>query len=126
MMSQILQQRHDAPMLLARFAASLTDIDERCFMVEVAQLFMFTRDSLASRFVVTFRQQETVAGGLSRAEEKCYFDTRVAAEGYVSKLRAISTDDGMALITMKQGRVLLQHFSYVSGVWGWTCCETLV
>ncbi len=117
MMAQILQQRHDAPMELARLAALLVDVDERSFMIEVAQELMFSQAPLASHFVVTFLQQVPVDSGLSRAEEKCYFDTRVSADAYVNKLKSRAPDDGMARITMKQRRTLLQHLSYVRGGW---------
>jgi len=117
MMAQILQQRHDATMELARMAVRLEDLDERSFMIEVAQEMMFTRAQLVSQFVVTVQRQELVAGGLSRTEEKCYFDTFESADACIRSLRGAPSAGGMARITMRRGKSLLQHLSEVDGEW---------
>jgi hypothetical protein len=117
MMAEILQMRHDAPMAMARFAAQLEDLDERCFMVEVAQKLLFSRDALRSQFVVTMQFQKAVVGGLSRAEEKIYFDRFADADTCVRNLQATSDLDGSIRIRMKWGHKVLQHFSSVDGTW---------
>ena len=122
MMAQILQQRHDAPIALARFASQLVDLDERCFMVEVAQRLIFSRTAVVSQFVVALQLQKIVVGGFMRAEEKFFFDSYEAAHDCFFKKKIADYGQAYVSLTMKEGRKLLHQFSYVDG--SWVCLRT--
>ena len=117
MMAGILQQRHDASIALVRRASQLDNLDERCFMVEVAQQLMFSKAALVSRFVVTLQRQKIVDGGLMRTDEKFFFDSDDAANYCLHTLKNGNYGEHSVRITMKQGRKLLHHFSYLDGAW---------
>lgn len=117
LMAELLQMRHDAPRALARLAAKLGDEDERCFMVEVAQELIFSRETLAAQFVVTIRRQELVPGGFTRAEERFFFDEYGNAEACVRYLQGTVQSEASARIQVKQGWRLLRHLSHLDGEW---------
>lgn len=117
MMAELLQMRHDAPRALARLAAKLGDEDERCFMVEVAQELIFSREALVAQFVLTLKRQDLVPGGFTRAEERFFFDEYSDAEAYVRYLQGNVQPEASARIQVKRGWKVLKLLVHIDGEW---------